>query len=98
MGAGLSGRAAGRERGAVYPKGLGTNSISDVTIYLGGNCSEFTSTVGNDADATETGPHPSSPAPADERRPPGPAAHAHVRPARTGHQRTMTRDRGPHRS
>ncbi|MDD1063441.1 NPCBM/NEW2 domain-containing protein [Streptomyces cocklensis] len=37
--------------GTVYPKGLGTNSISDVTIYLGGNCSKFTSTVGNDADA-----------------------------------------------
>jgi hypothetical protein len=34
--------------GTVYPKGLGTNSISDVTIYLGGNCSAFSSTVGMD--------------------------------------------------
>ncbi len=37
--------------GTVYPKGLGTNSISDVAVYLGGNCSKFTSTVGIDADA-----------------------------------------------
>jgi hypothetical protein len=41
--------------GTVYAKGLGTNSPSDVTIYLGGNCSEFTSTVGNDADAGGNG-------------------------------------------
>ncbi|SCE41641.1 Glycosyl hydrolase family 59, partial [Streptomyces sp. DvalAA-14] len=41
--------------GTVYPKGLGTNSISDVTIYLGGNCSKFTSTVGNDSDAGGSG-------------------------------------------
>ncbi|WP_335980163.1 NPCBM/NEW2 domain-containing protein [Streptomyces sp. CA2R106] len=41
--------------GTVYPKGLGTNSISDVTLYLGGNCSKFTSTVGNDADAGGNG-------------------------------------------
>lgn len=34
--------------GTVYPKGLGTNSVSDVAIYLGGNCSKFTSTVGMD--------------------------------------------------
>ena len=34
--------------GTVYPKGLGTNSISDVKLYLGGNCSSFTSTVGMD--------------------------------------------------
>ncbi len=32
----------------VYPKGLGTNSVSDVAVYLGGNCSKFTSTVGMD--------------------------------------------------
>jgi Glycosyl hydrolase family 59/NPCBM/NEW2 domain len=41
--------------GTVYPKGLGTNSVSDVTIYLGGNCSKFTSTVGNDDDAGTSG-------------------------------------------
>ncbi|MHA6764027.1 NPCBM/NEW2 domain-containing protein [Streptacidiphilus sp. PAMC 29251] len=41
--------------GTVYAKGLGTNSISDVTIYLGGNCSKFTSTVGDDADAGGNG-------------------------------------------
>lgn len=41
--------------GTVYPKGLGTNSISDVTIYLGGNCSKFTATVGNDDDAGTSG-------------------------------------------
>ncbi|MGI8589686.1 MAG: NPCBM/NEW2 domain-containing protein [Nakamurella sp.] len=34
--------------GTVYPKGVGTNAISDVAIYLGGNCSTFTSTVGMD--------------------------------------------------
>ncbi len=37
--------------GTVYAKGLGTNSVSDVAIYLGGNCSKFTATVGNDDDA-----------------------------------------------
>jgi len=36
--------------GTVYPKGLGTNSISDVAIYLGGKCSGFTSTVGMDSE------------------------------------------------
>ncbi|MGN5632338.1 NPCBM/NEW2 domain-containing protein [Streptomyces sp. AC154] len=39
----------------VYPKGLGTNSVSDAAIYLGGNCSKFSATVGNDADAGESG-------------------------------------------
>ncbi|HEY7048445.1 MAG TPA: beta-galactosidase [Jatrophihabitantaceae bacterium] len=34
--------------GVVYPKGLGTNSVSDVAVYLGGNCSRFTATVGVD--------------------------------------------------
>jgi len=34
--------------GTVYPKGLGTNSVSDIAVYLGGNCSKFTSTVGMD--------------------------------------------------
>jgi hypothetical protein len=37
--------------GTVYAKGLGTNAVSDVAIYLGGNCSTFTATVGNDDDA-----------------------------------------------
>jgi hypothetical protein len=41
--------------GTVYPKGLGTNAISDVSIYLGGNCTAFTSTVGNDDDAGSQG-------------------------------------------
>ncbi|WP_443078723.1 NPCBM/NEW2 domain-containing protein [Streptomyces sp. NBC_01497] len=41
--------------GKVYAKGLGTNSVSDVTVYLGGNCSKFTTTVGNDDDAGNSG-------------------------------------------
>jgi hypothetical protein len=41
--------------GTVYPKGLGTNSISNVTICLSGNCSKFSSLVGNDADAGSSG-------------------------------------------
>jgi hypothetical protein len=41
--------------GTTYPKGLGTNSVSDVTIYLGGTCSKFTATVGNDSDAGGSG-------------------------------------------
>ncbi|MEE4543146.1 NPCBM/NEW2 domain-containing protein [Streptomyces sp. V4-01] len=41
--------------GTVYPKGLGTNAVSDVDIYLGGNCSTFTTTVGNDDDAGNSG-------------------------------------------
>ncbi|WP_203918962.1 beta-galactosidase [Rugosimonospora africana] len=32
----------------VYPKGLGTNSPSDVQVYLAGTCTEFTATVGVD--------------------------------------------------
>ncbi|SDO68765.1 beta-galactosidase [Actinacidiphila guanduensis] len=34
--------------GTTYAKGLGTNSPSDVQIYLGGACSRFTATVGID--------------------------------------------------
>ncbi|WP_328461734.1 beta-galactosidase [Streptomyces sp. NBC_00448] len=34
--------------GTVYAKGLGTNAPSDVQIYLGGQCSRFTATVGID--------------------------------------------------
>ncbi len=41
--------------GTVYPKRLGTNSISDVKIYLGGNCSTFTSTVGVDDEVGNSG-------------------------------------------
>ena len=35
-------------RGKVYAKGLGTNSPSDVQIYLAGGCTRFTATVGVD--------------------------------------------------
>jgi hypothetical protein len=41
--------------GTVYAKGLGTNSVSDVTLYLGGACSAFTSAVGGDDDAGTSG-------------------------------------------
>jgi beta-galactosidase GanA len=34
--------------GVVYQKGLGTNSVSDVQIYLAGHCSTFAATVGVD--------------------------------------------------
>jgi hypothetical protein len=34
--------------GTTYAKGLGTNSPSDVQIYLAGRCSRFTATVGVD--------------------------------------------------
>ncbi len=34
--------------GTVYAKGLGTNSPSDVLVYLAGNCTRFTATVGVD--------------------------------------------------
>ncbi|MFH8341789.1 beta-galactosidase [Streptomyces sp. AM6-12] len=34
--------------GTVYAKGLGTNSPSDVAVYLGGKCSRFTATAGVD--------------------------------------------------
>jgi len=34
--------------GTVYAKGLGTNSPSDVQIYLAGGCTRFTATVGVD--------------------------------------------------
>jgi hypothetical protein len=35
-------------RGTVYVKGLGTNSPSDIQLYLAGGCSRFTATVGVD--------------------------------------------------
>ncbi|WNM29898.1 beta-galactosidase [Streptomyces sp. Li-HN-5-11] len=34
--------------GVGYPKGLGTNSVSDVELYLAGKCSRFTADVGVD--------------------------------------------------
>jgi beta-galactosidase GanA len=34
--------------GQVYAKGLGTNSVSDVEVYLGGRCTRFTASVGVD--------------------------------------------------
>ena len=34
--------------GATYAKGLGTNAISDVKLYLGGHCTTFTASVGVD--------------------------------------------------
>ncbi|MFI1092510.1 beta-galactosidase [Streptomyces sp. NPDC020917] len=49
----VGGQAAGdgtplKLGGVVYAKGLGTNSPSDVQVYLGGRCSRFTATVGID--------------------------------------------------
>jgi beta-galactosidase GanA len=40
--------------GVTYAKGLGTNSPSDVRIYLGGECTRFTATVGVDDGAPGT--------------------------------------------
>ena len=34
--------------GVRFAKGLGTNSVSDVQVYLGGHCTRFTATVGVD--------------------------------------------------
>jgi beta-galactosidase GanA len=41
--------------GVVYQKGLGTNSISDVQLYLGGHCTRFTSLVGVDDEQNGAG-------------------------------------------
>ena len=41
--------------GTVYPSGLGTNSVSDVTLYLGGHCTRFTATVGVDDEVGNSG-------------------------------------------
>jgi hypothetical protein len=41
--------------GTVYKKGLGTNAVSDVAVYLGGNCSRFTATVGVDDEKGSSG-------------------------------------------
>jgi len=41
--------------GVVYQKGLGTNAVSDVSVYLGGNCSRFTAAVGVDDEQGSAG-------------------------------------------
>jgi len=38
-----------------FAKGLGTNAVSTVTLFLGGQCSTFTSSVGVDAEVGSTG-------------------------------------------
>ena len=35
-------------RGTVYPRGLGAHAPGDITVFLGGRCSSFTSVVGVD--------------------------------------------------
>jgi hypothetical protein len=41
--------------GTVYPKGLGANAVSHVTVFLGGRCTTFTSTVGIDDEVAASG-------------------------------------------
>jgi beta-galactosidase GanA len=41
--------------GRTYAKGLGTNSISDVQVYLGGKCTRFTADVGVDDEQNGAG-------------------------------------------
>jgi beta-galactosidase GanA len=41
--------------GTVYASGLGTNAVSDVGLYLGGNCRRFTATVGVDDEQGSAG-------------------------------------------
>jgi NPCBM/NEW2 domain-containing protein len=41
--------------GVSYAKGLGTNSISDVEVYLGGRCTRFTAMVGVDDEKNGAG-------------------------------------------
>jgi hypothetical protein len=41
--------------GVTYTKGLGTNSISDVEVYLGGHCTRFTAMVGVDDEKNGAG-------------------------------------------
>jgi beta-galactosidase GanA len=41
--------------GQVYAKGLGTNSVSDVQVYLGGKCTRFTASVGVDDEQNGAG-------------------------------------------
>jgi len=42
-------------RGALYPKGLGTNAESDIVYYLGGACSTLTTDVGIDDEEQNNG-------------------------------------------
>ncbi|MDT4912843.1 MAG: hypothetical protein QOC66_1971 [Pseudonocardiales bacterium] len=56
----VNGQAGGDGRtitiaGATYPKGLGTNSVSDVQVYLGGACSKLTAMVGVDDETNGAG-------------------------------------------
>jgi len=41
--------------GVQYAKGLGTNAVSDVQVYLAGKCTRFTASVGVDAEAGNSG-------------------------------------------
>ncbi|SFF32085.1 Beta-galactosidase, domain 3 [Actinacidiphila alni] len=41
--------------GQQYAKGIGTNSVSDVTVFTGGQCTAFTATVGIDAESNGGG-------------------------------------------
>ena len=41
--------------GVVYASGLGTNAVSDVGLYLGGHCTQFTATVGVDDEVGTNG-------------------------------------------
>ena len=41
--------------GVTYAKGLGTNAISDVEVYLGGRCTRFTAMVGVDDEKNGAG-------------------------------------------
>jgi len=41
--------------GVTYAKGLGTNSVSDVEVYLGGTCTRFTAKVGVDDEQNGAG-------------------------------------------
>jgi NPCBM/NEW2 domain/NPCBM-associated, NEW3 domain of alpha-galactosidase len=41
--------------GVQYAKGLGVNAVSDVALYLGGNCSRFTATLGVDDEVGNSG-------------------------------------------
>ncbi len=41
--------------GVQYAKGLGDNAVSDVALYLGGNCTRFTATVGVDDEVGSAG-------------------------------------------
>jgi beta-galactosidase GanA len=41
--------------GTVYASGLGTNAVSDVSLYLGGQCTRFTATVGVDDEQGSAG-------------------------------------------